>query len=62
MARGSNKNPQKNTLNPDPWTRLIERANEEQILVNGKAVPALLDTGSHVTHISHDCCQAMGIP
>ena len=49
-------------LNPDPWTRLIGRANEERIIVNGKTVTALLDTGSQVTHISLDYCQAMGIP
>ena len=49
-------------LNPDPWTRLIGRANEEKVIVNGKAVTALLDTGSQVTHISLDYCQAMGIP
>ena len=34
----------------------------EQILVNGKSVTALLDTGSQVTHIIHDYCQAKGIP
>ena len=62
VARKSNRNPQRNTLNPDPWTRLIGRANEEKIMVNGKSVTALLDTGSQVTHISHDYCQAMGIP
>ena len=62
VARGSNRNPQRNTLNPDPWARLIRRANEEKILINGKSVTALLDTGSQVTHISHDYCQAMGIP
>ena len=49
-------------LNLDPWTRLIRRANEERIIVNGKTVTALLDTGSQVTHISLDYCQAMGIP
>ena len=49
-------------LNPDPWTRLIGRANEEKVIVNGKTVTALLDTGSQVTHISLDYCQAMGIP
>ena len=49
-------------LNPDPWTRLIGRANEEKITVNGKTVTALLDTGSQVTHVSLDYCQAMGIP
>ena len=54
--------PKGNTLNPDPWARLIGRANEEKIMVNVKSVTALLDTGSQVTHISHDYCQAMGIP
>ena len=62
VARQSNRNAQRNTLNPTPWTRLIGRANEEKIMVNGKSVTALLDTGSQVTHISHDYCQAMGIP
>ena len=49
-------------LNPDPWARLIGRANEEKIIVNGNTVTALLDSGSQVTHISLDYCQAMGIP
>ena len=49
-------------LNPDPWARLIGRANEEKIKINGHTVTALLDTGSQVTHISLDYCQAMGIP
>ena len=49
-------------LNPDPWSRLIGRDNEERIIVNGKTVTALLDTGSQVTYISLDYCQAMGIP
>ena len=62
VAREIIKNLQGNTLNPDPWARLIGRANEEQILVNGKPVTTLLDTDSQVTHISHDYCQAKGIP
>ena len=49
-------------LNPNPWTRLIGRANEEKITVNGNIVTALLDTGSQVTYVSLDYCQAMGIP
>ena len=49
-------------LNPDPWTRLIGRAHEEKITVNGNTVTALLDTGSQVTHVNLDYCQAMGIP
>ena len=62
MARESNRNPQGNTLNPDPQARLIGRVKEENIMVNGTSVTALLDTGSQVTHISQGYCQAMGIP
>ena len=33
----------------NPWAKLIGRANEEQIMINGHPVTALLDTGSQVT-------------
>ena len=56
------KNSSSKFLNPDPWTRLIGRANEERIIVNGKTVTALMDTGSQVTHISLDYCQCYGYP
>ena len=49
-------------LNPDPWTRLIGRTNEEKVTVNGNTVTPLLDTRIQVTHVSFDYCQAMGIP
>ena len=63
MARDSDDtNDSSKFLNPDPWARLIGRANEEKIVINGNTVIALLDTGSQVTHISLDYCQAMGIP
>ena len=42
----------------NPWTKLIGRANEEQNMINGHPVTALLDTGSQVTHISEAFCQA----
>ena len=58
----ANEIPYSKILNPDIWTRLIGRANKEKIVVNGKTVTPLLDTGSQVTHISLDYCQAMGIP
>ena len=61
-SQNINNNNSTKFLNPDPWTRLIGRANEEKITVNGNTVTALLDTGSQVTHISQDYCQAMGIP
>ena len=45
----------------NPWARLIGRANEEQIMINGHPVTALLDTGSQVTHIRGAFCQANNI-
>ena len=48
-------------LSIDLWTRLVGRANEEQIVINGHPVTALLDTGSQITHVSKAFCQAKGI-
>ena len=45
----------------DIWTKLVGRANEEQIFINGHPMTALLDTGSQVTHVSQDFCLAKGI-
>ena len=45
----------------DPWTRLIGRANEEQIVINGHPVTALLNTGSQITHVSEVFCHAKGL-
>ena len=45
----------------NPWSRLIGRANEEQIVINGHPVTALLDTGRQITHISEAFCQANNI-
>ena len=33
------------------WTKLVERANEDKIFINGQPVTALLDTRSQVTHV-----------
>ena len=48
----------KKKVSNNPWSRLIGRANEEQIVINGHPVTALLDTGTQVTHISEAFCQA----
>ena len=45
-------------VSQNPWSRLIGRANEEQIVINGHPVTALLDTGSQVADISEAFCQA----
>ena len=58
IEKGAEKLVDKNKSSIDPWTRLIGRANEEQIVINGHPVTALLDTGSQVTHVSEAFCQA----
>ena len=57
----ANRLAQRENLSDNPWSRLIGRANEEQIVINGHPVTALLDTGSQVTHISEAFCQANNI-
>ena len=36
----------------DPWTRLVGRANEEKVVINGHPVTVLLDTGSQIILVS----------
>ena len=52
---------QKDPTHMDVWEKLVGRANEENIFINGQPVTTLLDTGSQVTHVSHDYCVANGI-
>ena len=56
--KGANKLAGKKNSSTDPWSRPIGRANEEQIVINGNPVTALLDTGSQITHVSEAFCQA----
>ena len=49
-------------INPcTPLEKLLGRAKQDQIFINGHPVTALLDTGSQVTHDSQDFCLAKGI-
>ena len=48
-------------LNPDAVGRLIGRANEAQVIVNGKVVEALLDTGAQIGNISERLCEDLGL-
>ena len=43
------------------WGKLVDRANEERIFINGHPVTALFDTGNHVMHVSHEFCLGNGI-
>ena len=61
IEKGAGRLVNKKNSCSDPWTRLVGRANEEQIVINGHPVTALVDTGSQVTHVSEDFCQAKGL-
>ena len=61
VEKEANRLAQRKNVSNNPWSRLIGRANEEQIVINGHPVTALLDTGSQVTHISEAFCQANNI-
>ena len=52
---------QEESTHADPWARLVGRANEDQIFIHGHPVPALLDTGSQVAHVSQDFRLSKGI-
>ena len=52
---------EKRPTQDEVWGKLVGRANEERIFINGQPVTALLDTGSQVTHVSHEFCLANGI-
>ena len=57
----ANRLAHKKNISNNPWARLIGRANEEQIVINGHPETALLDYGSQVTHISEAFWQAYSI-
>ena len=52
---------QAESTHADLWTKLVGRANEDQIFINGHPVIALLDNGSQVAHVNQDLCLAKGI-
>ena len=53
---------QEESTHADLRAKLVGRANEDQIIINGHPMTALPDTGSQVTHVSQDFCLAKGIP
>ena len=44
----------------DLWAKLVGRANEDQIVINGHPVTALLDPGSQIIHVSKAFCLVKG--
>ena len=51
----------KEQTHEDVWAKVVGRANEDKIFINGHPVTALLDTGSKITHVSQDFGLAKGI-
>ena len=48
-------------LNPDPVARLVGRANEAPVVVDGCEVTALVDSGAQVSTISAKFCEELDL-
>ena len=48
-------------LNPDPVVRLVGRANEAWVIVDGHEMAALVDLGAQVLNISAQLCEELGL-
>ena len=46
--------------NPNPWARILGRANETDVEIDGVISKALIDSGAMVSMMSKDCCYEQG--
>ena len=46
--------------NPNPWVRLLVRANESEIETDGKIGTALIDSGAMISMMSREYCDKRG--
>ena len=46
--------------NPNPWVRILGRANETEIEIDGKISKALIDNGAMISMISKGYCDEHG--
>ena len=46
--------------NPNPWLRLLGRANESEIEIDGIITKALTDSGTMITMMSKEYCDKHG--
>ena len=42
--------------NPNPWVKILWRANESEIEINGKINKALIDSGAMISMMSKEYC------
>ena len=54
MLMGSNHH------NPNPWARLLGRANESEIEIDGKLGTELIDSGMMISMMSQEYCKDHG--
>ena len=47
--------------NPNPWVRLLGRANETEIEINGKISKAFIDSGAMISMMSKGYCEGYEI-
>ena len=48
-------------LNPNPIARLVGCANEARVVIDGREVTALVDSGAQVSNISAQLCKELGL-
>ena len=46
--------------NPNPWVRLLGRANESEIKIDGKIGTAVTDSGAMILMMSREYCTEQG--
>ena len=46
--------------NPNPWARILSRANETEIKIDGKISKALIDSGAMISMMSKGYCNEYG--
>ena len=46
--------------NPNPWVRLLDRANESEIKIDGKIGTALIDSGTMISMMSREYSEEHG--
>ena len=46
--------------NPNPWVRLLSRANESEIEIDGIITKALIDSGAMISMMSKEYCDKHG--
>ena len=46
--------------NPNPWVRILDRANETEIEIDGKVSKALIDSGAMILMMSKGYCDKHG--